>query len=254
MNSGANFAYPLERPSAAYMLSNEIDASNRCLMQQVAAVDAERRGNRNFHFDEMATLEQRVRKQFNMQRGLVSNAQPMMTRGHHDHLLAVPSCDCDWCHSRTTGRPHRHRDDAANRHRSKHPPATPPPGKMYKSKSDETLSTISSHAHQQQCQLGAREQNCADAAKSRLSHRQAREKHEKRQEGCKKVPANRGQDGRSVRAKTPEVYLEGGELHNDNAVVVPANVREWLIKQNGRENSGKSAIANKCKYSEVYDL
>lgn len=253
MNSAANFAYPLERPSAAYMLSNEIDAANRCLMQQVTAGDAERRCfDRNFHFDEMATLEQRVRKQFNMQRGLVSNAQPMM-RGH-EHLPAVPSCNCEWCHSRTTGRSHRHRDDAANRHHSKHPPATPPPGKMYKSKSDETLSTISSHAHQQQCQFGAREQDCADVVKSRISHRRAKEKHDKRQEGYRKMPINRGQDGRSVRAKTPEVYLEGGELHNDNAVIVPANVREWLIKQNGRENTGKSAVANKCKYSEVYDL
>lgn len=234
---------------AGMMISDQIEAANRRLLQQATAVDAERRcQDRNFHFDEVTSLEQRVRKQFNMQKGL-ANAQPLQ---RFDPRHAMHVCYCEWCQGQTNGRPYCHGDDRMNNRQGRGIPETPPPGKMYKSKSDETLSTISSHANRRHLQFGSKEPENADA-RLKHHHRRPRERREKRQDAGKKVEAV---NGRSVRARTPEVNLDDRELRNDNVppLVVPANVRQWLIKQGELDQNTRLTNPNKIKYTEVYDL
>lgn len=239
---------PVNPGLVGMMISDQIEAANRRLLQQATATDVERRcQDRNFHFDEVTSLEQRVRKQFNMQKGLV-NAQPLQ---RFDHQLATRVCYCEWCQGQTNGQPYCHGDDLMNHHQGKGIPETPPPGKMYKSKSDETLSTISSHANRRHWQLGPKEQGNPDA-RLKHHHRRPRERRDKRQEAGKKIEAA---NGRSVRARTPELYLDDKELHNDSTpLVVPANVRQWLIKQGELDKNTRLTNPNKIKYTEVYDL
>ena len=222
-------------------LADQIEFKNRWMLQQGTTVDNERqnlvagvnmvRQNRNQHSDK---CRQRS--------------------SHRQSESRERACSCNSCNRNVA---YQSRDDLVSHCRAKDVVSMPPPGKIYRSKSDESLSAVSGHiSHRVRSRDGSESWKTERGNKPTHHHRdQRRDMSRKvRLESIGEVPNRMSlvpdypSKYSESHSRAPEGRSEKGEFQDDIPFVVPANVKDWLMRQE------KKKPASKYSPSIIFDL